>query len=319
MAEWALNLQSNTDSGQRWRLALSALLPQTGPLRSRSGLLDSGGTVTLTGGMGVAVAAFRALIQGGGATQGGYLFVLDAPKALVFADGGAQARTDIIVARVYDAASDGSGQTKAAVEVIQGAGGGGVPATPAGAVKLAEAPIAAGLSAGAGGLGADPVDKRPPRLVAAGGVVPVANAADRDSLDAYDGLTVYRIDTGTTEIRATGAWKTYWQPAVEAASWANLALVNGWTNYDNSLYGPAVSRLVNGRVQLRGLVKSGSLGSTIAVLPAGQRPAFTLMFAVETGGSVHGRLDVQPDGAVKLQAGSTGWVSLSGVSFVAEA
>lgn len=213
MAEWVIAQTTGVDTAARWRLATSGLLPASGGLASRSGLLDNGGTVSVTGGMGVSVSAFRAFIQGGAAsTQGGYLCVLDAAKPLVFEDGGASARVDIIVARVYDNTVDGSGQTKFAVEIVKGTPGAGTPATPQSAIRLATKIISAGMSAGTGGLGSAPVDSRPPRLVAAGAIVPVADATDRATLSSYNGLTVSRLDTGALEQYVNGEWVVLARP-----------------------------------------------------------------------------------------------------------
>jgi len=206
VGEYAIRQASGVDTAQRVRLAESGLIVPTGTLTSRSGLF-AGGAVTLAGGMGVAVDPLRAYIQGvSGSTQGGYLCVLDAAKTITLDDGSLAARTDIIVARIKDNPFDSSGAVSFAVEPVKGASGGGVPATPLNAIKLAEVPVPAGVTAGSGGLVTAPTDKRPPRLVASGGIVPVANQADRDSLRTYDGLTVYRGDTGTLETLMGGVW-----------------------------------------------------------------------------------------------------------------
>lgn len=206
MTEFAIALASSADTSNRMRLALSALMPDIGSLKSRSGLLDGGGAVTLTSGMGVNVSALRGYVQGAGSTQGGYYVCSDATKALTFADGGASNRTDLIVGRVYHDAFDSSGFTKFAVEIFQGTPGAGTPATPAGSILLAQKVITAGMSAGTGGLGTVPVDKRPPVLVAKGGILPVVDATDRATLATYKGLTIYRIDTAVVEQHNGTGW-----------------------------------------------------------------------------------------------------------------
>lgn len=212
MTTYAIAQQSGVDEADRVRIALSGLLPDTAALKSRSGFLDGGAVVTLTSGMSCQVSPFRAFIQGGTVdTQGGYLIVSDANEVRTFDDGDASNRTDLLVARVYHDTYDASGFTKAQVEIVKGTPGGGTPAVPAGAIKVAEKVITAGMSAGTGGLGTVPVDKRPPRLVANGGLIPVANQADRDALPARKALMVYRLDTDTIEVNTTGDG-TGWKP-----------------------------------------------------------------------------------------------------------
>lgn len=208
MGEYAVIQASTLDTAERVRLALSGLLPDIGDLQSRSGLFDGGGAVTLNSGMAVNVSAFRAWIQGvSGDTQGGYFAVLDADKILTFADGSGSNRTDLVVARIYDDPYDTSGDTELRVEIFQGTPGGGTPSTPANSIKLAEKIITAGMSAGTGGLGTVPVDKRPPRLVTQGGLIPVLDATDRATLATYPGLQVYRLDTNLVEIYDGSSWE----------------------------------------------------------------------------------------------------------------
>jgi hypothetical protein len=264
MAEWAISQVSGADTALRDRLARSGLVPATGDLTSRSGVF-AGGAVTLGSGMSVSVAPFRAHVQGAAsATQGGYLAVLDTAKSLTFADGGASSRTDLIVGRVYENVLDASGFTKFAVEIFQGTPGAGTPATPSGAVKLAEKVITAGMTAGTGGLGTAPTDKRGPRLVAAGGVIPVTDAADRDTLIAYDGLIVHRLDLKLNQQRVDGAW----QNLGGDTGWINLTVAAPFTASAGAT--PRV-RVRNGVLHLDGAFQrnSGFSGSytTAATLP----------------------------------------------------
>lgn len=229
MTAYVVFQESLQDTAERVRLSLSGLLPDTGDLQSRSGLLDDGGVVTLAGGMAASVSPFRCYIHGvSGATQGGYLCVLDDDLVVTFADGSGTNRTDLVVARVYDDIYDSDGFDKFAVEIVEGTPGGGVPVTPPNAIKLAEKVITGSMSAGTGGLGTAPVDKRPARLAANGGVVPVADATDRATLNAYEGLTVARLDLKRLERYLGGAWKPVGldAPAVKVERHAAQALVN---------------------------------------------------------------------------------------------
>lgn len=97
----------------------------------------------------VDVAAGACLVKGtestsGATKQGLYLFNEEAVTNLAIAAGGASARTDLVIVRVRD--SEYSGAVNSAVlEVVQGVGGGGVPALPANSFELAR--IAVGIGA----------------------------------------------------------------------------------------------------------------------------------------------------------------------------
>jgi hypothetical protein len=71
-----------------------------------------------------------------------------------------------------------------------------------------------------------------------------------------------------------------------------------------------------GRVYLQGLIAGGSIGSGAAAftLPQAYRPLSQLVFPVISGGAL-GRCDVLVSGDVVTYAGSSGYFSLSGISF----
>ena len=95
-------------------------------------------------------------------------------------------------------------------------------------------------------------------------------------------------------------------------------LLNGWVNYGGSFEGARFRKGVDGRVELQGLVKSGTVGGIVIYIGAGYRPDNTLIFNVISNNSI-GRVDVYSDGAIKIQApSSNAWVSLSGISYYAD-
>jgi hypothetical protein len=103
------------------------------------------------------------------------------------------------------------------------------------------------------------------------------------------------------------------------AVWQVPTLAGSWTNYGSG-YNPAGYRKdASGFVHLRGLVTGGSAVSTIFTLPVGYRPAYRNLFMVQSVSAV-GRVDVATNGVVEdqISAGS-GWVSLDGITFLAEA
>jgi hypothetical protein len=105
-----------------------------------------------------------------------------------------------------------------------------------------------------------------------------------------------------------------------------------WTDYDAANYESArFYRDADGEVHIEGLVKAvrifaaqpcGSGDSRIFILPAGDRPSSTLLFAVDCGTAVHGRVDVDPGGGVSWNGASlcnpNSYVSISGIDFRAE-
>jgi hypothetical protein len=70
-------------------------------------------------------------------------------------------------------------------------------------------------------------------------------------------------------------------------------------------------------VHLSGLVRAGTVGSTIFTLPAGYRPGKTIIRATQSA-NAQARLDIWASGAVQATQGSSTWFSLDGVSFTAE-
>lgn len=95
----------------------------------------------------------------------------------------------------------------------------------------------------------------------------------------------------------------------------NPAFANSWVNFDSGWQVAGFSRDVFGWVHIRGLIKTGTVGSVAFTLPPGYRPALSEPFVVISNGAV-GRVDVQADGQIIPQSPSNNtYVSLSGISF----
>lgn len=95
---------------------------------------------------------------------------------------------------------------------------------------------------------------------------------------------------------------------VVPGGWQTPTFVNSWVNYGAG-WAPARYRLNNDRVEIEGLVKSGTPDSTVFTLPLGFRPvAGNVLFAAAGQQSVQGlmRIDVQPDGQVIIRNITTG-------------
>ena len=97
-----------------------------------------------------------------------------------------------------------------------------------------------------------------------------------------------------------------------------LTLVNGWTGAPFSTSLPSVEE-ANGIVQLRGAIANGT--SAVAfTLPAGLSPAATVYAPVDMCNATNGRLIIQTNGVVSVQAETTFsnaqcFTSLDGASF----
>lgn len=105
-------------------------------------------------------------------------------------------------------------------------------------------------------------------------------------------------------------------------TWLYPTLRNGWVNYGEEF---SVARFTKSRenvVYLEGLIRNGTIGSGTSAeafdLPEGYRPSKVLILTVSTNGTTTGRIYIYPSGALRMNTGSNTWVSLDGVSFIAE-
>lgn len=108
------------------------------------------------------------------------------------------------------------------------------------------------------------------------------------------------------------------QATVFDTSWKPLAYTNGWTDY-SAPFGPCGYRkLSNGMVTFKGIIQGGT-ATPMFTLPVGYRPGYQVLLTAATsvtGGTC--RLDVQTDGVVYHTGGSSGWLSLNNITFLAE-
>lgn len=298
-------------------------------LTTTSGVIPGGNPFALAaaGPMTATLGIGRAVVQGTD-PQGAYPVAVTAPETLTFADGDpANPRIDLVVLRVYDSAHDDSGQVLAAVEIIQGTPGAAPapPPRPAASLPLYRVAVAAGVSAGTGGLDFPAVttDVRP-YTVAAGGITPQANAPG-----AY--RAQYR-DNGTGLQRYSGAaWVGY---AAELVPWTRVNLAGGYGHNGNSNGNVAYrvidligSRFVQWRGGLNVTYRSGAPvrdGQFLAAaLPSVARPGTlrTLPVACSAASSsiLALKIDFRSNGTARLlndPGDAPPWVSLNGVMYV---
>lgn len=100
----------------------------------------------------------------------------------------------------------------------------------------------------------------------------------------------------------------------QALTWLTVAFQGAWVDYDTTVYnGVAYAKDQFGVVHLRGLCKNGA-GGNIIILPAGYRPPKRCIFMCIADGAVS-RVDVDAAGNVSQQTGTSGYLSLEGITF----
>ena len=136
----------------------------------------------------------------------------------------------------------------------------------------------------------------------------------------------YTVNTGRNNIinvrvRATNTAGTsgYGTTAVTIPAWIPFVLENEWTDY-GSPYSTGAYTIMpdSGVVALKGLVKRAGTavgGETIARLPVGLRPGKQLIYEV-TSNNTAGRVDIYPDGTIRIINGDAAWFSLEGIQFL---
>ena len=124
-----------------------------------------------------------------------------------------------------------------------------------------------------------------------------------DIVEEYDGMSLRR------EWDAVGA---------VLDGWTAPTFQNAWVNFGGA-YDTAGYQLDSfNNVELKGLIKTGTIGLSAFTLPAGYRPAATLAFTAISNGAV-GRVEVNSSGQVIPAAGNNAYVSLTNIRFPAEA
>lgn len=111
----------------------------------------------------------------------------------------------------------------------------------------------------------------------------------------------------------TSAWST--MTSLSIPLWTNFVLQNNWIDYSTSSWATAAyTKTSSGLVVLKGLIKSGTAGTTVATLPPGYRPSQNLLFT-SIASSANARIDVLTNGNVNIANGS-GDLSLESVRFM---
>lgn len=99
---------------------------------------------------------------------------------------------------------------------------------------------------------------------------------------------------------------------VAQEAWITPTLLNGWVAYDTRT--AKYKKSTFGRIYLKGIVKTGTIGTAIFTLPTWYRPDEALTYAIPSNG-LFGYVTVNIDGTVICTVGSNVSISLSGINF----
>jgi len=109
--------------------------------------------------------------------------------------------------------------------------------------------------------------------------------------------------------------------SINTEAFIEPTLLNSFTNWGSGYATAAYYKDKVGVVHLRGLVNRAANHNGIVVftLPVGYRPSTSgkLLFTTQAASGVS-RFDIFPNGDVVVTAGSTGWISLDGITFRAD-
>lgn len=263
-------VQSRADTNaDDFRGALATHLLGTSGLLPRGGIVPGWGaelavTQRVTPGMGVLVGSGACVLASPTAGHGGWPVLNDASLDLTIAAAHATLpRTDLIIARVADPQYYAGGDGLAAIKVITGTAGAGapVPSVPSaeGAYQvLAQVAVAAAATSITNGNITLNTSAARPYTVAAGGILPVANAAARTALFGYAGLHVYELDTGNAYVfTAAGTWRAVGPgPLGILGNAASGTPVTAISTTPVDLLTLAVTTLTGRRIRVRGRART---------------------------------------------------------------
>jgi hypothetical protein len=139
-------------------------------------------------------------------------------------------------------------------------------------------------------------------------------------------VEMYYAAAGANPIAWTKSSMRVGNAADTSTAWVPFSYVNGWSAYADGNFGANAGwrKMPDGLIVTRGLVTAGTQG-VMAVLPAGARPINTMLFAAAMNGGVV-RLDLDNVGNLGCSSGTlaggawnNAWISLNGISYLAEA
>lgn len=220
----AVQASGATNNADDLRAALMAGMLGLGPgqnPRPRQGIIPGYGkelSVAASGtpAMNVVVGSGALVVPAGQNGHGGWFVINDGDLTLTIAASSAtNPRTDLVIGRVADPQYTASGDGLAAIKVVTGTAGAGapvptVPSTDGPYQVLGQVAVAANAATVTNANITLNTSASRPFTVAAGGVLPVANAAARTALTPYLGQHVIEADTKREYVWDGTSWR--WEP-----------------------------------------------------------------------------------------------------------
>ena len=124
--------------------------------------------------------------------------------------------------------------------------------------------------------------------------VVIQNGAAGDAVFHVDDVTVSNVGE---------AWRSVGAGGVEPA------FTNSWVNYGSPHQVARFRKNPGGKVEIQGLIRSGTLSAAAFTLPVGYRPPADMDTATDANGAF-GRLVIQSNGQVLPVSGSNAWFSI---------
>jgi hypothetical protein len=320
LAELPLWLQAGTYTSENDRMLLRALVDTEGITGSGDFKVSQHSTPAMSVDVAAGIA-FVARTAGVGDLYGAESQAL--VTLTIAASDATNARIDIVVLRVYDAAYSGA-DSKGTLEVISGTPSGTptAPATPSDSIKLAEVTVAAGSTSV---LDAAILDTRPRaqlsmrRLTSdaaadVGLSIKMAASATGDALQVINnsGTVLAKIDkdgkviaanlpADTGWVAVTGIAATGWN-VTDPSSAAEYRLVNGFIEWNLAIYRSSTTVITGG--------STGNIADLdVCTLPAGKRPGRKMSaIPFSVGGAAFGVARLGTDGllsAITMHTGAT--------------
>jgi hypothetical protein len=152
----------------------------------------------------------------------------------------------------------------------------------------------------------------------ASGTISGYNATTDTNRNKFDPYAKYFDLVIITNYQGTGssvieAVEVYKEPTPEP--WRSVAFENAWVNYGSDYSPVGYYKDTNGVVHLRGLTKSGTIGTCIFTLPEGYRPNYRRLLTAQTYPNASNRVDIHTNGCVNATSGDPAWIALDELSF----
>jgi hypothetical protein len=143
---------------------------------------------------------------------------------------------------------------------------------------------------------------------------------DADTVDTFHASPVAAANT-ILPLNSSAKYPATVVTGLEVADtgWVTPTLLNSWVAYGAPFATAGYRKDAAGYVHLRGLVRTGTVVTSIFVLPAGYRPAEQLIFSTNSSATTASRTDILTSGGVFAQTGANAYWSLDGIIFKAEA